>query len=283
MHTLFRSCLIILILFFILTPKSLYAQQTGYLAIIPTFHDRLGTPGYESPLQLKQQRFVLFVYPNAVAVYCEADFFNSGIDTINMELSLPSTGHDENGDEPFGRISNGILSVQLWVEDEQVEPQIINDGNTEWYTIQTQFEPDKIREVKALFWAQTSLTNVDSLPGLDTTIIKDGKCAFLVNLAHMAIWKDVIESLNVIAVLKDNVLQNLDTANLAPLTYELEDSTLVWSYTDIEPTEDDNIYVPYTVSGEQNSRYNTMAKLSEFIVKNAYDQLLSYYDQLYEE
>ena len=83
--------------------------------------------------------------------------------------------------------------------------------------------------------------------------------------------------------MKDNVLQNLDTANLAPLTYELEDSTLVWSYTDIEPTEDDNIYVPYTVSGEQNSRYNTMAKLSGFIVKNAYDQLLSYYDQLYEE
>ena len=283
MRTLFRSCLIIFILFLILFPGSLYGQQTGYLAIIPTFHDRLGTPGYESPLQLKQQRFVLFVYSNAVAVYCEADFFNSGTNSIDMELSLPSTGHDENGDEPYGRISNGILSVQLWVEDEQVEPHIINDGNTQWYTVQTHFEPNEIQEVKALFWAQTSLTNIDSLPGLDTTIIKDGQRGFLVNLAHMATWKDVIESLDVIAVLRDGVQQNLDTSNITPLTYDFEDSTLVWSYTDIEPTEDDNIYLPYSASGEQNSEYNTMAKLSEFIVTEAYDQLLSYYNQLYEE
>ena len=283
MRIVHLSCLIIFTLFLILGSDLLYGQQTGYLAIIPTFHDRLGTPGYESPLQLKQQRFVLFVYPNAVAVYCEADFFNSGNDTIDMELSLPSTGHDENGDEPYGGISNGILSVQLWIEDEPVEPHIISDGNTEWYTIQTHIEPDEIREVKALFWAQTSLTDVDSLPGLDTSIIKDGKRGFLVNLAHMAIWKDYIETLDVVAVLEDGVPQNLDTVDISPLTYDLQDSTLVWSYSDIEPTEDDNIYVPYTASKEQNSGYNTMAKLSQYIVTKVYDQLLSYFNQLYEE
>lgn len=283
MNTKFRLELMFLILILILSTSSIFAQQKEYLAIIPPFHDRLQTPSAESPLQLKQQRFVLFVYQNAVAVYLETIFLNSGLEKIDQELSLPSTGHDENGDEPGGRISNGILSVHLWVEGEQVNPQIINEGNEDWYTINTRFEPGESRKVNALFWVQTSLTDIDSLPGLDSAIIKDGKRGFLVNLAHAGIWRDYIESVDVIAVLNDGVLKNLNSIEIRPQTYELNDSTMTWTFNNIEPTEDDNIYVSYTASGQENSQINSMAKLSKFIVQDVYKELVSYYDQLYEE
>jgi hypothetical protein len=283
MNTKFRLELMFLILILILSTSSIFAQQKEYLAMIPPFHDRFQTPNAESPLQLKQQRFVLFIYQNAVVVYSEAVFLNSGLETINQELSLPSTGHDENGDRPGGRISNGILSVHLWVEGEQVNPQIINEGNEEWYTINTRFEPGESRKVNALFWVQTSLTDIDSLPGLDSAIIKDGKRGFLVNLAHAGIWRDYIESVDVIAVLNDGVLKNLNPIEIQPQTYELKDSTMTWTFNNIEPTEDDNVYISYTTSCQENSQINSMAKLSKYIVQDVYKELISYYDQLYEE
>jgi len=259
------------------------AQEKQYTAIIPTFHDRLNTFGRESFLQLQRQRFILFVYRNAVAVSSEADFVNTGMDTLSQEFGLPSTGHDENGNEPGGRISNGILDVQLWVEGERIAPDFIHDGNEDWYTIRTRFAPGEQRKVKAVFWAQTSLVDVDSLPGLDTVAIAIGKRGFMLDLSHATVWNNVVETIDVTVVLKGGMSFQRDSFSAEPDTYELRDSTITWSLKNVEPSPSDNIVVSYTPSGSWGSATNTMAKLARYIVGRVFDSLLYYVRQIDEE
>lgn len=256
------------------------AQEEKYIAIIPPFHCRTITDNSESPLKLDYQRFIVFVYSNAVAVYSESNFTNSRDEFLEQELALPSTGHDENGDEPGGRISSGILSIELWVEGERKNPQFIQDGNEGWYTIKTRFRPYETRTVKALFWAETSLANVDSLPGLDTSYIIPGKRGFLINLAHAAVWKDQIESIDTYVILKNGLSANQSSFEASPQSYNLQDSILTWDMENIEPTENDDIEVHYESTIESNFPNDTMAKLSTFIIKHAYDELLDYATQL---
>ncbi|HVO75395.1 MAG TPA: hypothetical protein VMT35_15305, partial [Ignavibacteriaceae bacterium] len=197
------------------------------------------------------------------------------------KFSLPSTGHLEST-EPGSRTSNGILSVQLWIEDEKVNPQFISDENEQYYTVETQFEPNEIREVNALFWAETSLSDVDSLTGLDTVNIAGGKRGFLIDLEHAAAWNGTIQSVEVYLVLMDGILPGDPEFSAYPPDYELHDNTLSWSMEDIEPSEDDNIEVLYDSGGNLNNDTGTMKKLSSFIVKKAYDQLLDYVNSLEE-
>ena len=267
---------LVLLFQLIALPYFLRAQEREYLAIIPAFHDRLNTSGVENSLKLQRQRFILFVYRDAVAVYSEADFANTGMDRASQEFALPSTGHDENGAMPEGRISSGILTVQLWVEGERVAPDFIHDGNEDWYTIQSWFEPGERHTVKAVFWAQTSLTDVDSIPGLDTVAVDIGKRGFMVDLAHATVWNNVIETIDVTVVLKGGMSFRRDSFSAEPDTYDLQDSTITWSFKNVEPSQNDNIVVSYTTSGSWGSATNTMAKLSTYIVKRVYDELLNY-------
>jgi hypothetical protein len=246
MNIILRSCRIwsVCILFLTMVhPHILLAQEREYLAMIPPFHDRLRTMEVDDPIQLKYQRFVLFIYRNAVVVYLEADFVNTSIEPIIQEFALPSTGHNENGVLPGGRISTGILSVQLWVQGKKIVPDFINTGKEEWYTIQTQYAPGEQRKVKALFWAQTSLTDVDSIPGLDTVTISNGKRGFMIDLSHAAIWNSAIETININAVFMDSLNSKQESFNADPPSYEVQDSILIWKLNNVEPSANDNIFV----------------------------------------
>jgi hypothetical protein len=266
--------LLTLAFFPLLSVTHLHAQGREYLAMVPPFHDRLGTPGAESSLQLVRQRFIIFVYRDAIAVYSDADFTNTGKEPVTQEFALPSTGHDENGPAAGGRISSGILSVQLWVAGERVVPQLVNDGDEDWYVIQTELEPGEQKKVKALFWAQTSLADLDSLPGLDTVMIAEGNRGFMVDLSHSSSWNGTIAALQVDVVLKEGL--NLEQASFSadPDTYEVRDSSLVWELYDVEPSASDNIVVSYASYGNNGPANNTMARLSAFIVRTVYDELL---------
>jgi hypothetical protein len=255
------------------------AQEKEYMAVIPAFHDRLNTSGRESSLLLHSQQFVLFIYQNAVVVYSEADFVNAGEDTLSQEFALPSTGHDENGDEPGGRISSGILSVQLWLGGERVVPDVIQDRDQDWCTILSQIVPGGQRKVSAIFWAQTSLTDVDSLPGLDTFPIAAGKRAFMVDLSHASIWKGAIDFVRITVVFKDGMSFQRDQFSAEPNTYDLQDSTMTWSFRNLEPSPSDNIVVSYIPAGRRTLPSNTMAKWSAHIVRDVYDTLLYYVKQ----
>jgi hypothetical protein len=268
---------------FVALPSFLQGQVTEYLAIIPAFHDRMNTSGSESPLRLQRQRFVLFVYRNAVAVYSEADFVNTGSDTLSQEFALPSTGHDENSHESGGKISNGILNIQCWIEGKRVAPEFVQNANEEWYTVRSRFAPGERRRVKAVFWAQTSLTDVDSLPGLDTVAIAIGKRGFLLDLYHASVWSGAIESVDITMVLKGGMSFQRDAFAVEPRAYELQDSTVTWSLKSIDPSPGDNVVVLYAPAGRWGSATNTMAKLSTYIVKKAYDNLRYYVKQMEQE
>ncbi|GEM_PF-1715508 len=252
------------------------AQESRCLAIIPSFHDRLRTSGAEGPVQLSRQRFVVFVYPNAAAVYSEADFVNTSSETFVQEFALPSTGHNENGNAPGGRISTGILNVQLQVQGKRIAPDFIKDGIEDWYTIRTPLAPGEQQNVQALFWAQTSLADLDSLPGLDTVEIPDGRRGFMCDLAHGATWNSAISTIHIEVVLMQDL--NIDPGSVSadPNTYEVQDSTFSWNLYNVEPSPDDNLFVWYSGIENHKPEYNTMAKLSGYIVKTVYDNLLTY-------
>jgi hypothetical protein len=259
-----------------------FAQTEGYIAIIPPFHSRQEMARTESPLQLFHQLFVVFVYSNAVAVFSASDFINQSDNFVDQEFALPSSGHDENGDNPGGRISNGILNVLIWEENEQINPQLIEDGTEEWYTIRSGFDPHKNHRINALFWAQTSLEDYDSIPGLDTSRIINGDRGFIIDLAHASDWNDVIQSIEVYVILKDGLQTEKQNFSAIPTTFDQKDSTLIWSMDNIEPSLGDNIEVTYESSNNVDPSEDTMDKLSGFMVNRIYDQLIDYEKQLEE-
>jgi hypothetical protein len=134
--------------------------------------------------------------------------------------------------------------------------------------------------VKALFWAETSLANIEDLPGLDTTIITNGKRGFLIDLAHAAKWKSTIESINITIILKDGIFPSWETYSAGLPSYNLKDSSLTWSMKYIKPSTNDNVLVKYESFNNSDSTTNTIAKLSTFMVKQAYGELQYFVSQL---
>ena len=259
------------------------AQTKKFIAIIPPLHSRNQLGSLENPLQLSKQQFILFVYPNAVAVYSESTFINQSNNMVNQEMALPSTGHFENKNEPNNsRISNGILNIELWIQGKKVSPQQIHDGGVDWFTIQTKFAPHQTQTIKTLFWAETSLTDIDSIPGLNTTLIKPGKRAFLINLAHAAIWNNRINAVDISVVFKDSILHNSGLIKATPSSYDIKDSAYTWSMNNIEPTHNDNIFILYNSGNTSDSNMSNMSQISHYIKQTVYDQLIYFAAQLNE-
>jgi hypothetical protein len=130
--------------------------------------------------------------------------------------------------------------------------------------------------VKAVFWAQTSLADLNSLPGRDSAVIPLGRRYFVLDLSHATVWKNVIESIDVTVVLKGGLSFTQDSVSCEPDSYHLQDSTITWSFRDMKPSPRDNIMVSYTPSGIRGSVPNTIARLETFIVKTVFDRLLDY-------
>jgi hypothetical protein len=279
-----RAVLIVCVGIFILNgfTNPLHCQDQNIIAIIPPFMDRQHSDDQGSQLQLTQQRFVIFLYRNAAVVYSEADLMNTGADTVEYELALPSTGFQEKNGAEKPYLSNGILSMQMWVAGERIDPEVQQDGDVEWYSINTTFPPSRETKAKALFWVQTSLTDVDSIPGLDTVKIRDGKRGFLLNLSQAAIWQGVIGSFSATVVFKEGLTSG-DTLDPNPDNYEVGDSTINWTMRNIEPSTDDNISLYYNSAVKKKTRMDTMKKLSRFIISRGYDEVLNYILQLDEE
>jgi hypothetical protein len=253
-----------------------------FRAIIPAFHNRLGNPGTLSAIQLRRQSFVVFVYRNAVAVCSQAEFVNGGTDTVEQEFALPSTGHDRN-DEDSAMASNGILSPRIVVEGERIAAEVVEDGDGTWYAIRSTLGPGETRKFGAEFWAQTSLADVDSLPGLDSTVIAPGRRGFLLDISHAGSWNDVIDSIGVRLVLRGGLEFERDSFEVSPENFDYTDSTIEWWFESTEPTADDDIYVDYRPAKPWPAGPNTMAHLSAFIVSRGYDELLEYVRRLDDE
>lgn len=249
-------------------------QGNEYRAVIPFFLPRDAQNTTPSSLQLKKQRFILFQYQNAVAVYSEALFSNESDESLNVEIGLPSTGFRPLQPEDDSIVSNGLLGVRIWVDGERRETRIDTDDTIEWFTITPLFRPHEETTVKSMFWVQTSLANVDSLPGYDTIPIPRGPRFFMIDLAGSAVWREAINELHVVLVLKDGLALRDAGFSAEPRTYEARISDLIWTSEDVEPTVGDAISVRY--SARKATSFTTMGKAAEFITRRVYDDLEEY-------
>ncbi|MBI1803377.1 MAG: hypothetical protein HY033_09025 [Ignavibacteriae bacterium] len=256
-----------------------FGQSANSAALIPLFHDRVHQHIGDERLQLMSQRVVVFVYHNAAAVYLDAHFVNTESDSLTHELALPSKGHTS---AQSGTISNGILGVKLWIAGERVEPSV-DEGKETWYTIAPAFGSHEEKHIRALFWVQTSLADVDSVPSVDSATIHAGKRVLVVDLQHAAAWKDVVQSLDVSMVLREGLTKRNSRMDLEPKNYLDDHSTFFWSLQNVEPSFSDDISIVYTPPTAMASHWNTMAKLSDYITGTVYDELLGYVQQLDEE
>ncbi|MCE1190275.1 MAG: hypothetical protein LWX56_14195 [Ignavibacteria bacterium] len=267
--------------FIVLIVFSHSVSAQDYIAMLPVLHCRGVASGMESPVQLTRSRVVAFVYANAVAVFTEAELANTSDTRLEVELALPSTGHNEN--ESAGKVSNGILGVQMWVQGERVEPVVLHDDSGEWYTIKARLQPGETRKVKALFWAETSLADIDANPNGDSVAITMGARGFMIDVAHAGLWKGNVESMQVHLVLRDGITTARPGFEAVPGTYMSRDSVLTWSVKFFEPSASDNILVSYqSVSGNSETE-GSMQRLASFITKEEYGKLLYYVSLLHEE
>jgi len=254
-------------------------QAQDAIAIIPLFHDRLHQAEGDVVLQLLHQRVIVFVFRNAAAVYMDATLLNTESDSITHELALPSSGHTSVRSNTH---SNGILGVRMWVSGERVEPSVV-EGKQTWYTIMPGFGSHEEKKISALFWLQTSLSEVDTSPGQDTLPIPEGRRGFLVDLQHASAWKNVIQSIDVSVNLRESLTGRNSRFGVDPKNYEDQRSGFLWSLQNAEPLFTDDISVLYTPPPAMISHWNTMAKLSSYIETTVYDELLKFVKSLDEE
>jgi hypothetical protein len=246
-------------------------MQGNPVAIIPPFLDRLHRDDWESTLQLARQEFVVFLYRDAAVVYSGADFVNTGMDTLRVELGLPSTGYTIGKGLAEQDVSSGVFGVQLWVSGERVKPEIHQGGDAEWVTVTPTFTPRVQTTVKALFWVETSI-------GGDS-----GDRAIGIPLSQSAIWKDLIKSIEVTVVLKEGLVSSDSLFQADPEPSSIEDSVLTWSFSEIEPGTDQDISILYHFSRNQALSEDERERLSRFIIEHAYDEILEYVRESDEE
>ena len=255
------------------------AQENSSIAIIPLFHDRLQPRGGDERIQLQSQRVIIFVYRNAAAVYLDAHFLNTESDSLTHDIALPSTGHMS---IHSNIVSNGIFGAKLWVSNEHLELSI-SEGNRVWCSIAPSFASHEEKTVHALFWVQTSLADIGSAMGEDSALIPDGRRGFLVDMQHASAWKDIIQSLDVTIVLRESITQKNSRVSVEPKNYFTQHSAYFWSLENVEPSFSDDISFLYSPTTTMTSHWNTLAKLSEYTVHTAYDELLNYVQKLDEK
>ena len=275
----------LLVLFFLVTSSfnPVAAQPSSVVAIIPPFLDQQQRNDWEGMLQLTHQEFTIFLYQGAAIVYADAHFVNTGEDPLEIELGLPSTGFVVTDEQGTQKASNGILGVQLWVKGERALTEVTQVGNAEWYVVRPTFPPHRETNVKTLFWVQTSLTDVDSVPGLETVPIAPGKRSLLIPLNQATIWKDVIHSIHVTVVAKNGVARPAAKFTAQPDTYDNVDSVYTWVHWDVEPSMFDDISIEYKTDRLQKTGLNTMKKLSKYLQETGYDKLMEYVDAKLED
>jgi hypothetical protein len=239
-------------------------MQGNPVAIIPPFLDRLHRDDWESTLQLARQEFVVFLYHDAAVVYSEADFANTGTDTLRVELGLPSTGYTIGNGLAEQDVASGIFGVQLWVSGERIRPKVHQDGDAEWVTVTPTFTPQVQTTVKALFWVETAI-------GGDS-----GDRAIGIPLSQSAIWKGLINSIDVTVVLKEGLASSDSLFQADPDPSSIEDSVLTWSFSEIEPNTDQDISILYHSSRNQALSEDERESLSRFVIEHAYDEILEY-------
>lgn len=247
------------------------------LGIIPPFLDRQHRDDWESTLQLARQEFVVFLYRDAAVVYSEAEFVNTGSDTLRVELGLPSTGFGVGGESGEQDVSSGIRSVRLWIARGRVEPELHHDGGVDWLTVAPIFKPQVQTAVKALFWMETSVAG-DAGP-----MNGAGDRAISIPLSLASIWKNAIYSVDVTVVLKEGLTTDDSLFEADPDNYSVEDSVLTWSFRSIEPRESDDISILYNSPQPHIIDASTRENLSRFIIEHAYDEMLEYVRESEEE
>jgi hypothetical protein len=239
-------------------------MQGNPVAIIPPFLDRLHRDDWESTLQLARQEFVVFLYHDAAVVYSEAEFVNTGIDTLHVEVGLPSTAYTIGKGLAEQDVSSGVFGVQLWVSGERVKPKLHEDVDAEWVTMTPTFTPQVQTTVKALFWAETTIGGDSGDRGIGLP------------LSQSAIWRDPINSIDVTVVLKEGLVSSDSLFQTDPEPSSIEDSVLTWSFSEIEPSTDQDISILYHSSRNQPPNADERDSLSRFIIEHAFDEILEY-------
>jgi hypothetical protein len=269
-----RTCLLLISALVVLSTNTIIAcpqSEGNSLAIIPPFLDRQHRDDWESALQLTRQEFVVFLYRDAAVVYSEADFVNTGSDTLRVELGLPSTGFACDEDSGAQDFSTGIRDVQIWLARERMEPVLRHDAEVDWFTITPLFTPQVQTTVRALFWVEAPI-GADSVDR-----------AISIPVSQAAIWKDVINSVDVTVILKEGITADDSSFEADPDSYSVEDSVLTWSFMDTEPSQTDDISILYNSPQPHFIDASIRGKLSRFITEHVYDEMLDYVRESEEE
>jgi len=213
---------------------------------------------------LARQEFVVFLFRDAAVVYSEAEFANTGTDTLRVELGLPSSGF-LCGEESGGQdISSGIRDVQLWLARERIKPILHHEGEVDWLTVTAVFTPQVQTTLKALFWVETPTGN------------DPANRAINIPISEAAIWRDVIGSVDVTVILKDGLTADDSLFEASPDNYWIEDSVLTWSFVNIEPDQSDDVSVLYRLPQPHIIDASMREDLSKFIIEHVYDEMLEY-------
>ena len=253
-------------------------------AVITPFQDLHNDASLDGSLHLANQRFIILMYQNAVAVYSEATFTNVSGDTLHTELALPSHGYRVSMDGSAVYNSN-LYGPRVWVAGDRLQVTTEETDEAEWYTVRPVFAPGQIKTLKALYWVPTEIDAIDAEPPSDSGAIAPGKRHWQIRLSDANGWQGMIGNVDVHVIVKDGLAEELSAIRLRPKSYESKDSVLTWSFSNIKPGESQNIHCAFDtpVRGKSGtlvpSELNTLPELAGELTKGGYDELLRLADK----
>jgi len=150
------------------------------------------------------------------------------------------------------RDSKPYLGSELWKEfDTQMKK-----GNYPWYVWKVHFEEGERKIIKVTYDLPSGLGY-----GANYRYFK-----YLLNTG--AGWYDDIEKADIILNLHDINIKNIEEITPKNYSLDIQKKTITWNFRNLEPTEDDDIYVRYFDTAERNKYLKYQKKMRKVYERN---------------
>ena len=253
-----------------------WSHEEDTLAVLPPYLQR---DGEEENIEMVSMRIMIALYANGAAVFSEAAFRNNSSYQQNVEVGLPSDGFSASGPDGIPLSSKGLLGLEMWVGGEKVLPDAEQYGDELWYLIMPSFPEEGQLTIRCRFWMSTTEGPYPDNPSADTTLFDAGKRTLVVPMQRSAMWSGFISNATVAVKFIDGLADPDSGCVIRPEDFVMQDSLIVWSLDNLEPSADQDIVIQCETGGTGGGRLNSLSEMSAYFTETGYKDLMDAVDQ----
>lgn len=214
-------------------------------------------------ISMEKEFINVHLYKNFAVVKGEYYMKNNSNKSIKINIGYPETGFFVNK-KVENVIFNNLEKLQIVINKENINfKTVVNDNKDKsWYVWETNFEPNSVKKITVYYIVNTNNARIKK--GYDS----DFGNGFAYILESGKIWKDRIKEGLVAIKLMENLNIN-DLYGVFPenqLKYDEEKNYILYKFSNLEPTEDNNIIIRYS-SNKDNFNFDKITNNYSYYYK----------------